>query len=461
MGWFSPIAKEGDRKVAFAFFSSMIEWNNILKESVPLPINADLYPPRPGFWAMEYRAVHEIPIADSELWERENLPLAGPNAYPVVMRYGRSGLRKPDAKRLAFLEGILRTLVLTTEDEIDSAEWERTVETDDGPRAVRLAMPLLTLPIIPDNPAPPEGPILDFRSMERLMLNMSRHMAAERRKSMKKAGDRVRKRFVGNQVTHVPGSTPLEQAQDVIYQAFEVRGRRRIQMARRALEICPECADAHATLAESAFDDEEALRRYDLGVETGRRNLGPRIFDDPLVTFWARLETRPFMRALLGRAQLLMQRGEYEGARRDMEELLELNPGDNQGVRYSYLELLLLSRADRDLLKFEMERREDLELMGPYARALALYRLDPASRAAADALRKAVDAHRLVALFLLGLREPPVQTWLTTIYRGSEEEVAWAVDHLRKSWERTEGAMDWLRRVVPDAGGEYRKEELP
>ncbi len=92
MGWFSPIAREGDRDVAFAFFSSMVEWNDILKESVERPVDADLYPPRPGFWAMAFRAVHEMPIADSELWEREKLPLAGANAYPVVMRYTRTGL---------------------------------------------------------------------------------------------------------------------------------------------------------------------------------------------------------------------------------------------------------------------------------------------------------------------------------------------------------------------------------
>ncbi len=340
---------------------------------------------------------------------------------------------------------------MTTEDEIDSAEWEKTVETYDGPRAIRLAMPLLTLPIIPDNPAPPTGPMLDHRSMERMMLSMSRHMAAERRDSPKKACDRVRKKFVGKHVSHVPGSTPLEQAQDIIYQAFEVRGRRRIQMARRALEICPDCADAHVTLAESAFDDDEALRRWNLGVEAGRKNLGRRIFSDPNVTFWARLETRPFMRALVGRGRALMKRRHFEEARRDMEELLELNPGDNQGVRYIYVQLLLLGGADRDLLEFIREHGEDLSPIGPYARALALYRLDPASPDTAAALDEGLSSHVRIARFLLGLAEPPPPGRDGTLRSNSAEEDGWAAGVLKDPWEGTEGSMEWLRGAVLDA----------
>ncbi len=456
MGWFSIMGKPGDEDIAIAFFSSMQEWNDALKASLTRPPGEELYPPKPGSWAMGFRAVHEIPIADSELWERENLPLAGPNAYPVVMRYGRTGLRKPDTKRLAFLEGLLRAMAGTTGDDIDSAGWEKTVQTCDGPCTCRLAMPLLTLPIIPDNPAPPTGPMLDHRSMERLMLSMSRHMAAQKCESPEEAGNEVRKRFLGKRVMHAPGSTPLEQAQDIIYQAYEAGGRRRIQMARRALEICPDCADAHVTLAECAFDREEAFRRWNLGVEAGRKNLGRRIFSDPNVTFWARLETRPFMRALLGRGRALMKRRQFEEARRDVEELLELNPGDNQGVRYLYVELLLLSGADRDLLEFIREHGEDLSPIGSYARALALYRLDPASPDAAAALDEGISSHVRIARFLLGLAEPPPPGRNGTLRCNSAEEDGWAAGVLKDPWEGTEGATEWLRCAVLDAKRQQR-----
>ncbi len=44
---------------------------------------------------------------------------------------------------------------------------------------------------------------------------------------------------------------PLKKAQDIIYDAWEVTDpKRRVALARKALEISPDCADAYALLAE-------------------------------------------------------------------------------------------------------------------------------------------------------------------------------------------------------------------
>ena len=61
-----------------------------------------------------------------------------------------------------------------------------------------------------------------------------------------------------------------------------VRGGRtatsRSRLARRALEISPDCADAYVLLAENAGSRKEALELYQKGVEAGTRALGPELF---------------------------------------------------------------------------------------------------------------------------------------------------------------------------------------
>src|SRR5579885_6218 len=73
--------------------------------------------------------------------------------------------------------------------------------------------------------------------------------------------------------------TPLKRAQAIAYRAF---GRpdpaERVRMAREALAISPDCADAHVLLAEHAGTAREAMEHYQLGVAAGERALGPDIF---------------------------------------------------------------------------------------------------------------------------------------------------------------------------------------
>ena len=96
-----------------------------------------------------------------------------------------------------------------------------------------------------------------------------------------------------------PAETPLEEAQAVMYRAYEARGRQRVKLARKALSISPDCADAYVLLAEEEAQSlEEANAYYEQGVQAGRRALGPEVFQEQAGHFWGIVETRPFMRAL-------------------------------------------------------------------------------------------------------------------------------------------------------------------
>src|SRR6516225_3912723 len=86
--------------------------------------------------------------------------------------------------------------------------------------------------------------------------------------------------------------TPLGKAQALMYRAFEEPDEQnRIQLARDALAISPDCADAYVLLAEHATSRKEALRLYEQGVAAGERALGAAAFERDAGHFWGLLET--------------------------------------------------------------------------------------------------------------------------------------------------------------------------
>jgi tetratricopeptide (TPR) repeat protein len=126
--------------------------------------------------------------------------------------------------------------------------------------------------------------------------------------------------------------TPLAKAQALTYRAFEEPDeQRRVQLAKAALEICPDCADAYLLLAEHSTSRKEALRLYEQGVAAGERALGTDAFQQDMGHCWGKLETRPYMRARLNLAHSLWTAGRREEAVQHLQDMLRLNPGDNQG----------------------------------------------------------------------------------------------------------------------------------
>src|SRR5579875_1944463 len=61
-------------------------------------------------------------------------------------------------------------------------------------------------------------------------------------------------------------ATPEEQAQDLAYRAWEAEGAARAGLARQALDVHADCADAHLILALEATDREEAESRLRAAV---------------------------------------------------------------------------------------------------------------------------------------------------------------------------------------------------
>lgn len=170
--------------------------------------------------------------------------------------------------------------------------------------------------------------------------------------------------------------TPLDAAQELMYRAWEATGRQRVELARRALAISPDCADAYALLAEeTARSLTEARDLYAQGVAAGERVLGPVAFQEDAGHFWGILKTRPYMRARAALAQCLWELGEREADVQHYRDMLRLNPSDNQGIRYVLAARLLEMGRDADLARLLKDYEDDGLAAWAYTSALLAYRL--------------------------------------------------------------------------------------
>jgi tetratricopeptide (TPR) repeat protein len=240
----------------------------------------------------------------------------------------------------------------------------------------------------------------------------------------------------------------LQAAQQRIYRAWEASGARRLALARDALALSPLCADAHVILAMHATDAEEALAQWRAGVAAGEAAIGPAGFKRMRGEFWGWLETRPYMRALHGLAHALHEGGQAEDAIAIARRMLDLNPNDNQGVRYQLLGWLAAEGRDDDAAGLIAAYPDDGMAVWSWMRALLAFRAggdDDAARAALD-LALADNPH--VAPLLTGVKRMPRRQ--APFYTpGDPSEAQVVIAETGAAWMLTPGAVAWIAARFP------------
>jgi tetratricopeptide (TPR) repeat protein len=240
----------------------------------------------------------------------------------------------------------------------------------------------------------------------------------------------------------------LNQAQQLMYQAWEERNpARRIILAHEALTISPHCTDAYVLLAEEEADTlARALEYYQKGVTAAEKALGKKYFKENEGHFWGLLETRPYMRARQGLANTLWELGRKEEALGHFRDMLRLNPGDNQGIRYTLLNLLLTLNRETEAQAL-LDEYDDGMAEWLYTRALLAFRHGGAGPRANSALQEALQTNAHVPAYLTGRQRIPVKLPSYVTWGGDDEAVHYASSYL-PYWRRTPGAIEWLQTFV-------------
>ena len=254
---------------------------------------------------------------------------------------------------------------------------------------------------------------------------------------------------------------PLGQAQELMYDAWDAANKRdRVALARQALEISDLCADAHVLLAEeTAKNLIDARGHYEAGVLAGEKALGRQAFAEDVGHFWGILETRPYMRARAGLAETLWELGERDRAITHLQDMLRLNPNDNQGLRY-ILTGWLLAVKDHASLEILIEAYDDDAFAEwAYTKTLLAFRQTGPSEPAKTALKAAWTRNAHVPALLTGAKKIPRRV-ADHYSLGSKEEAVLYVLANRENWSATEGALQWLHEAtqnLPPPPKEHRR----
>lgn len=236
----------------------------------------------------------------------------------------------------------------------------------------------------------------------------------------------------------------LQQAQDLVFDAFEAaQPRQQVALARKALALSPFCADAYLVIAQaSSLPNEAKLDLLDRAVRAGELALGPGFVEEYAPHFWGILETRPYMRARQAREEAWWALGRGSEAIAELRAMLELNPDDNQGVRY-HLACWLASVNDPKGLRALIDRYEDDDSpFFTYPWALTLHQNEGDSPTAREAAKRAAESNEYVPAMLAGLKKPPPEQGYYS--PGEPNEAAYVVDALGLAWRAAPGVTDWL-----------------
>jgi len=237
---------------------------------------------------------------------------------------------------------------------------------------------------------------------------------------------------------------PRYRAEDLIYEACDVTGPRRAKLAREALELWPDCADAYVLLAQTASGLERARGLLEEGVAAGARAVGRRVFEEDAGEFWLIFETRPYMRARASLAAVLWRLGRREEAVAHQRELLRLNPNDNQGLRYRQANWLLELRSYDELDRLFADHAGDGHAPGfTYTKALAAFARHGDGAQAQELLAEARSLNPHIPAYLTGHKRLPEPRPEYTVF-GDESE---AIDYASGAgglWAGVPGALAWL-----------------
>ncbi len=366
-----------------------------------------------GIWTLSFNSPWDVPPGDLNLWESGGLPREAGGRVPMASLARKGKLKRPDARTLAFFEGLMTALASTSVAEMDTGRWEKEVQTFQGPLRIRLSLPLLF------EPGEAQEVLARFESSDK------------------------------------NPSTAEETALELVHAAWKAPGRQRIHLGRKALEIWPDCADAYVLLGRCAATPQEAHDFFAQGVAAGERTLGAEVFRDHSGHFWGLFETRPYMVAREWLAESLWNLGRGAEAVEHFEDMLRLNPNDNQGIRYRLANLLLDLERHDGLSELLDRYKNDEFAEWSYARALLAFRLEGDSAEALRRLWQALKSNRYVPTYLLGKKPLPLRE-LPAFSPGRDDEAAAYAFNAIEVWKKTPGAIDWLRKRTsgprPSAG---------
>jgi hypothetical protein len=200
-------------------------------------------------------------------------------------------------------------------------------------------------------------------------------------------------------------------------------------------------------LAAGTPSPQAALPVYEQAVAAGERAAGAAAFREGVGYFWGLMETRPYMRARQSLAFALWMAGRREEAVGHLQDMLRLNPSDNQGLRFTLADWFLALDRDGDADRLVAQFAQDGTAMWAYTRALLAFRREGDTPATRQLLQVARKRNKHVPDYLLGARPVPPEPPDSYMLGDVSEAIVYVRTGL-SAWKETAGAVDWLRETI-------------
>lgn len=165
----------------------------------------------------------------------------------------------------------------------------------------------------------------------------------------------------------------LAEAESLVVRAEGLETERARELARKAIELSPDCARAYVLLAELSDDVHDAEREYRLGIAAGERALGDAVIERHMGDLGRVVEARGLILAHRGLAECLSIMGRQEEAIAECERLAALDAEDRAVARVMHLDLLITSREFAAARRLCDDCQEEVFCHWPYGQALVAF----------------------------------------------------------------------------------------
>ena len=238
--------------------------------------------------------------------------------------------------------------------------------------------------------------------------------------------------------------TNKEKAQDLVLEAYELTPAKAKKNIDKALELDPDCIEAYEYLSGCESTLERAGAYLEKGIEIGRKLFFGDNFEYHKGHFWGIHETRPFMRCLQLYSEVLYLKNKKKECVDILEEMISLNPNDNQGVRDQLMLYLIELNEVKKYEKYANMYKVDEMAFSLFNHALFTFKTEGDTTKAKKQLQKAIKQNKFVLEKLIS-GQPIVE--LSDHYGfGDESEADYYVDSAQHIWRQTKGAMEWLKK---------------
>lgn len=225
----------------------------------------------------------------------------------------------------------------------------------------------------------------------------------------------------------------------------------RVHLAKEALSKWEDCIQAYNILGEEAENMEEALEYFEKGVSAGERSLDMAKIELYVGPVWDIHAYKHFLIALQGVVECLVEMEDYESAVSPANTILQRNPADHQGMRYTLLFILTQLKRDSSLRELLDRYPDDISAVWPYSRALLEFRQKGENRKSRLLLKEAFEVNPYIPDFLTGKRPIPEELPDYVSFGDEHEAMYYARDYYT-AWWQTKGAISWLQNNLKSLG---------